>query len=1022
MVDASEKTSFPEMTWQRYYDDSWQAYCNVHSSKPDDVWVECYDDDDGSLYFYSTLTEGTSWDLPVHTDEETWEETQAKRWLRYIDDSSGCYYYVNVLSGVAEWELPHGGVVVDGYDDDGAVVHNETDQYAEAHGIAKNGYEDTGESADVESPFVWPQAELDYGIEASNDVDPYPEVGHDNKVNIEKSGGGEEDLERNNLSENDSVAMVTTGVVAEDSSLDLFPADLHKPNRSPNEPEEKDEKPLLVDIAQDIQTRDEQERTEEEPRETGHEMKPEHDDVEVSEGRDGDNLESAPPTKENQIQSKRGITVFAGVSKRKLLPHTNQPVQNRKKRDIATKGAVMAHNMHEELRVLFCSLKRESDGSVSREKLLRAFASDGEWRDRFRNIQGMEKLFRPSRFHMDLNSAKKKSNETLTETNFIDYCKMWRTKPKVLRPYHERVRPKVEDQLFETLKIRIKIPDMLRGSLCESYETQPYAHLERRARRDAEFKARLVAFKKRCNNFKRQMESLKLQEERTRSKFDLDMKRTEERELRQRKSTRGLLARKNMQDLRRQTVRKIVAINESAGRKKQVPTSDVTEVGDTMVTADQLENMKISLGKVERENFENWFQNEKSASEVKIEQDMERLIAKQLKTRRKRAKAERKRRQTVDSKLAEEIKAQQDAESTFRAETEEMERVERELRRLENDAYSSMIRQRQHYLKVASSCFDRALLRRVSWCLTLKEYAAFNRTIHLLKDHFANKHLVLITFACPVQGGKQTGAHYVKQVVEKLEVFKQAATTGYLSAAQRKDDRMTVPSRFLVEIESVFAHRLDTHFQIFIMTKYYPQQRLKDVLVYLYGDKNVVRQPSESDIVDWTEQLARAVRALHDRGIAHRGIEPGCIFFDSAKRLKLGLPKDIRGIGKKNNMDHATAAPPSHYSPPEIFDPNVDFFKADVWSIGAVVYHLATGQYLPSHTIPLSSVVTDPVVSRYQRWFRNFLRMSLQRRPQDRASILDIVDFFSFDAADAALLVREEAITRKRKETPTSTF
>ena len=147
------------------------------------------------------------------------------------------------------------------------------------------------------------------------------------------------------------------------------------------------------------------------------------------------------------------------------------------------------------------------------------------------------------------------------------------------------------------------------------------------------------------------------------------------------------------------------------------------------------------------------------------------------------------------------------------------------------------------------------------------------------------------------------------------------------------------------------------------------------------------------------EQLAKALRALHAIGVAHRGIEPGCVFVDANNDVRLGLPKDLRGIDVGDGRGFApTLIGP--YSAPELLDTleaaaggsddddsdnrdaDAEAGKAkakagkaassaplrlapDVYSLGAVVYHLASGEIVP-RDIALSRLVARPKVKGHQ--------------------------------------------------------
>jgi hypothetical protein len=78
------------------------------------------------------------------------------------------------------------------------------------------------------------------------------------------------------------------------------------------------------------------------------------------------------------------------------------------------------------------------------------------------------------------------------------------------------------------------------------------------------------------------------------------------------------------------------------------------------------------------------------------------------------------------------------------------------------------------------------------------------------------------------------------------------------------------------------------------------------------------------------------------------------------------------------------------------------------------MYHLGTGSPLPPR-FQLAKLVAAPRVGRLGRWFRDFLRMTLQRNPADRADITDVANFLQ-DSADTLLLFNAEAFAMEEEQ------
>jgi TolB-like protein len=123
------------------------------------------------------------------------------------------------------------------------------------------------------------------------------------------------------------------------------------------------------------------------------------------------------------------------------------------------------------------------------------------------------------------------------------------------------------------------------------------------------------------------------------------------------------------------------------------------------------------------------------------------------------------------------------------------------------------------------------------------------------------------------------------------------------------------------------------------------------------------------DIVDIALQVTDALGAAHDHGIMHRDLTPGNIFITEGGLIKLvdfGLAKQHASFdGDRLLSDELTAAGVAagtiHYMAPEQFalDGETDY-RADLFSLGAVLYQMATG------TRPFESVAREELIALIQ--------------------------------------------------------
>jgi len=95
-------------------------------------------------------------------------------------------------------------------------------------------------------------------------------------------------------------------------------------------------------------------------------------------------------------------------------------------------------------------------------------------------------------------------------------------------------------------------------------------------------------------------------------------------------------------------------------------------------------------------------------------------------------------------------------------------------------------------------------------------------------------------------------------------------------------------------------------------------------------------------------QAARALEAAHARSVVHRDVKPENLFVCGAsespqiKVLDFGISKIDEGLGAALTQTGAVLGTPAYMSPEQARGDKVDF-RTDIYSLGAVLYRLATG-------------------------------------------------------------------------------
>ncbi|XP_040203592.1 serine/threonine-protein kinase ULK1 isoform X2 [Rana temporaria] len=190
-----------------------------------------------------------------------------------------------------------------------------------------------------------------------------------------------------------------------------------------------------------------------------------------------------------------------------------------------------------------------------------------------------------------------------------------------------------------------------------------------------------------------------------------------------------------------------------------------------------------------------------------------------------------------------------------------------------------------------------------------------------------------------------------------------------------------------------------------------------DLADYLH----TMRTLSEDTIRLFLQQIAGAMKMLHSKGIIHRDLKPQNILL-SCTGGRRSNPNNIRikiadfGFARylQNNMMAATLCGSPMYMAPEVIMSQHYDAKADLWSIGTIIYQCLTGKAPFQASSPQdlrlfyekNKTLTPNIPRETSSYLKQLLLGLLQRNQKDR---MDFDEFFHHSFLDAGSSMKKSA-------------
>ena len=156
---------------------------------------------------------------------------------------------------------------------------------------------------------------------------------------------------------------------------------------------------------------------------------------------------------------------------------------------------------------------------------------------------------------------------------------------------------------------------------------------------------------------------------------------------------------------------------------------------------------------------------------------------------------------------------------------------------------------------------------------------------------------------------------------------------------------------------------------------------------------------SVNEVLNITYQITLGLQDLHNKNIIHRDIKPANIFITNKDVIKIG---DFN-VGKNNPiaMKNTRIGTPLNMSP-EVFYGKPYDFKADIWSLGCVVYEMTTLQkpFDADNEAVLFSKLEDNKIKKLKIPRSKALEILINKlmswKPEKRPSCAEILAFEEF--------------------------
>lgn len=166
------------------------------------------------------------------------------------------------------------------------------------------------------------------------------------------------------------------------------------------------------------------------------------------------------------------------------------------------------------------------------------------------------------------------------------------------------------------------------------------------------------------------------------------------------------------------------------------------------------------------------------------------------------------------------------------------------------------------------------------------------------------------------------------------------------------------------------------------------------ILEYIDGNPmNIVRssyEPSPEEILRWSKVLAKTLWYIHSQGMLYRDLKPSNVMLDRYGKIDLIDFGGSQPISSKENEEASASIFTPLYAAPEMIVSNKSDARSDVYSLGATIYYLATGNNPPR----ASPEILQPPFSHPHPKITYLVQRAMSYNPESRfPSLVEVMSF-----------------------------